>query len=205
MPSDSDDCVAVFAAFAAKAAPRTETVYVGIDPGAEGAFGLLCGGLYACADIPVVRVARSGKTKAGNARTTGAYDHTEIVRAFKKLNPLKDRVVAALEVAQVQVRGKGTGAYGGYRVGIAYGMWPLFLVQKGYRLVETPPAVWKKAMRLSSGGAPADKNKSRLMALKLWPNADLHRAKDHDRAEAMLLAEYARRTMEGGPKKGRRA
>lgn len=50
------------------------------------------------------------------------------------------------------------------------------------------PAIWKIAMGLTK-----DKQKSLTMARELFPLACdlLVRAKDHDRAEALLLAEYA--------------
>lgn len=50
------------------------------------------------------------------------------------------------------------------------------------------PSQWKKAMGLSP-----DKEKSRNMAIRLWPgSSDLFKRKmDHDRAEAALLALYS--------------
>jgi len=52
------------------------------------------------------------------------------------------------------------------------------------------PAMWKKAMGLSS-----DKAESLAMARELWPEAPLARVKDNGRAEALLLAEYWRRQL----------
>jgi crossover junction endodeoxyribonuclease RuvC len=51
------------------------------------------------------------------------------------------------------------------------------------------PQVWKKAMRLT-----ADKEKSLADARILFPTAKLLLKKDHGKAEALLIAEYARRT-----------
>ncbi len=50
-------------------------------------------------------------------------------------------------------------------------------------------AVWKRSMGLDSS-KPASLDKARL----LFPTAELARVKDHNRAEACLLAEYSRRT-----------
>jgi crossover junction endodeoxyribonuclease RuvC len=49
------------------------------------------------------------------------------------------------------------------------------------------PAKWKRAY-----GLDADKEKSRALALRLWPaRADLFgRKRDHGRAEAALIARY---------------
>ena len=51
------------------------------------------------------------------------------------------------------------------------------------------PQRWKKSM-----GVTQDKMKSLNLARELWPNAPLSRMKDHGRAEALLIAEYLRRT-----------
>lgn len=51
------------------------------------------------------------------------------------------------------------------------------------------PQAWKKAM-----GVNAEKEKSLLMARNLFPDAMLKLKKHHGRAEALLIAEYARRT-----------
>ena len=53
-------------------------------------------------------------------------------------------------------------------------------------------AVWKRAMGLSQDKA-ASLDKARL----LFPDASLDRKKDHNRAEALLIAEYGRRHLAG--------
>jgi crossover junction endodeoxyribonuclease RuvC len=50
------------------------------------------------------------------------------------------------------------------------------------------PQAWKKAI-----GVTAEKEKSLVMARNLFPNAMLKLKKHHGRAEALLIAEYARR------------
>lgn len=51
------------------------------------------------------------------------------------------------------------------------------------------PVVWKRRYGLV-GDAGADKSAARLKALELYPNADLQRVKDHNRAEAILIARF---------------
>jgi len=51
------------------------------------------------------------------------------------------------------------------------------------------PQAWKKVM-----GVTADKEQSLVMARNLFPDAMLKLKKHHGRAEALLIAEYARRT-----------
>lgn len=63
----------------------------------------------------------------------------------------------------------------------------------GYDYTLVAPRVWKHAMGLK--GAKQDlKEISRMTAIKRWPShADLFKRKlDHNRAEALLLAEYGR-------------
>ena len=61
----------------------------------------------------------------------------------------------------------------------------------GIPLVLVTPAVWKKALGLKGG--PDGKEPSRARALELFPHGHVHfaRKKDHNRAEAALLALYA--------------
>ena len=54
-------------------------------------------------------------------------------------------------------------------------------------------AVWKRSMGLDSTKS-VSLDKARL----LFPTAELDRKKDHNRAEALLLAEYSRRTFNTG-------
>ena len=69
-------------------------------------------------------------------------------------------------------------------------MWEGMLVMAGvpYELVR--PAAWKKIM-----GVSADKGEARVMAQKLFPQIaqQFSRVKDDGRAEAALIAEFARR------------
>lgn len=179
--------------FAERAHPG-DTIYVSIDPGADGAIGFLCRQDFAVVDIPTVTVRRAGKTKKGNPKTTEAFDLPGIVRIFRQLNPARERVRVCLEKAQVMVKGKGSSlVYTAFRVGVGYGMWPLFLALKGYSVEEATPSVWKKAMGL----AGKDKGDSLHMARGLWPQAPLARKQDHNRAEALLLGEYYRRKTTG--------
>lgn len=61
----------------------------------------------------------------------------------------------------------------------------------GIRTLLVPPQVWKRHYRLVRKDRDG-KEDSRQLALQLFPNAapSLARKKDHDRAEALLLANY---------------
>lgn len=165
--------------------PKDKTVYVGIDPGATGAVGLLCDGTVPFVfDIPTVKVNRKGGTKT-------MFNNPAIVETFDCIRhrACTYGVRLVIEEAQVQIGGKGANAYTGFRVGVAYGMWGLYLASQGFSVTTAHPGKWKTKMGLRG----KDKEAARLMALGLWPKADIMRKKDHNRAEALLLAEWLRR------------
>lgn len=64
--------------------------------------------------------------------------------------------------------------------------------QSSFEIVN--PQTWKRAMM---PGEARDKEAARLRAIQLFPSVaeDLKRKKDHNRAEALLLAEWGRRRM----------
>jgi len=55
------------------------------------------------------------------------------------------------------------------------------------------PQVWKKMYGLKGG--KEEKELSRACCLRLYPGAPVHRVKDHNRAEAVLLAHWLLRSM----------
>lgn len=161
-------------------------MYVGIDPGATGAIAFVaCPDpmeitSYRTVDIPTFTVTR-GKKKGT------VPNHQAIIQLFDSqyLNPR--RVYVCLE-APPPSTGPGR-AYGDIMLGRAYAMWPLFILSKGFHLLEVAPRAWKAALKIGK-----EKDDSRQKALKWFPKADAHRKKDHNRAEALLLAENYRRT-----------
>jgi hypothetical protein len=60
----------------------------------------------------------------------------------------------------------------------------------GLPMQRVHPASWKRFMGLSS-----DKDAALALARKLYPHAPLHLAKHHNRAESLLIARFALRTM----------
>ena len=88
----------------------------------------------------------------------------------------------------------GQGVSSTFKFGINFGQWIGRLEALGIPFSFVTPQKWKKAMfdSMSKGDV---KDMSRNRALRLFPEmaASLKRKKDHGRAEALLLAEYARR------------
>jgi Holliday junction resolvasome RuvABC endonuclease subunit len=58
------------------------------------------------------------------------------------------------------------------------------------RVVYVTPQVWKREMKVTS-----DKDQSLVAARLMFPQATLLLKKDHGKAEALLIAEYARSTL----------
>jgi crossover junction endodeoxyribonuclease RuvC len=80
------------------------------------------------------------------------------------------------------------GASSGYKFGRSVGALEATIALCAIPLEIVEPSVWKRALRLKG----KDKELSRQRALELFPLAQhlLARRKDHQRAEAMLLAYY---------------
>jgi Holliday junction resolvasome RuvABC endonuclease subunit len=80
------------------------------------------------------------------------------------------------------------GASSGYKFGRSVGALEATIARCAVPLEIVEPSVWKRTLRLKG----KDKELSRQRALELFPLAQhlLARRKDHQRAEAMLLAYY---------------
>ncbi len=146
---------------------------LGIDPGLDGALAVLDGETVRLCDTPTCRTA-SGSTLVDEM-------------ACILLRPYAGRAHAVLEAVSGRP-GQGTASARsiGPRVRALAGV----PGGPGDR-AGVMPAVWKRALGLTG----ADKSASRGRAQALFPQVrgDLQRVKDHGRAEALLLAEWARR------------
>jgi hypothetical protein len=85
------------------------------------------------------------------------------------------------------------GASSGYKYGRSVGALEATITLCNVPLEIIEPAMWKRALRLPG----RDKEQSRQKALAIFPQAAswLARRKDHQRAEAMLIALYGARTV----------
>lgn len=140
------------------------SVYLGVDPGATGAFAcVLEGRLHWIEDMPNPL-------------------HGAIIRDL--FDEVGTHYTAAVEdVHSMPGQGVSTTFKFGMNHGIVLGA--LGALRIPYRLVT--PGQWKKAMRVT-----ADKDTARTRAIELWPaHAQLFaRKRDHGRAEAALIARW---------------
>lgn len=154
-------------------------IYMGIDPGVEGAFALLLDdGQAIVFDTPVATVGGSRR------------DYLPAMMRIQVLAEARgDAVMAALErgIPMPNQSSRTT-----YLTGRGVGLWEGILtgLQIPYELVA--PQRWKRALGLAVG---ADKGESRVLACRLFPALaqQLSRVRDHGRAEALLLAEWRHR------------
>lgn len=156
----------------------TKDLILGIDPGLSGAVALLDGdNVVLLEDTPVV--------KFSEARIKQRVDGTLLAEL---LRPYADRIKLAV-VEKVGAR-PGEAASGAFSFGYTSGCIAGVLGAMQVPIVTPSPAAWKRALHLGS-----DKDLSRSRAIELFPTlaSRLNRKKDHDRAEAVLLAVWGQR------------
>lgn len=162
-------------------------IFVGIDPGVGGAIAVIrtgeVAGLwehpYAVEDIPTLLV--KGRLE---------YNTGKMAEIFFNLVEQWSRndIWVAIERQRAMPR---QGVSSTYKTGYGMGLW-VGIVEAdllSYTIVE--PRVWTTAM-VPDG--PGKKSAHLERARKLFPAAELHLKKHHGRADALLIAEYARKT-----------
>lgn len=155
---------------------------IGIDPGVEGAAALIADAGVAVFDLPV---AQYGATK----QISGPL----LTALLVMLEP--DQVVIEDNRASPQSRTSGKTNYSmGLSMGVCIGV----VGALGIPLDRLSPRTWQRVMGMATVPAAERKEAARQRAIELWPNLateGLTRKKDHNRAEALLIAEAARRRM----------
>ena len=151
-------------------------IYIGIDPGLTGAVAAIDGssGFMAVWDMPTIGQGR-GKT----------LDAEQLVYELDSLNLGALSAIAIIErVASRPAQGVASTFKFGYGAGVIEGILAALPIR--YRFVT--PRQWKAHLGLIG----CDKHASRDKAASVFPAAadQLRRAKDHGRAEAILLAAY---------------
>lgn len=185
------DPIKVIRKFVSRIFDSSEPIYIGIDPGASGAIGFLCELHYAVISIPILKVPR-GKGKKSKNKTV--FNLPKIISIFQLLKKSSKKKHAIIEEGTVGIPGKGNSAYNGFRVGCNSCMWALFILSQGITIDSIRPTQWKRKLGLHG----KNKDASRKMAIKRFPKAPLSRKKDHDRAEAILLAQFLKRNRNKG-------
>lgn len=162
-------------------------ITVGIDPGLTGAIAVLNHRreLHQLEDLPtIVRAAGGfvprqidGFTLATMLREMLAgWDRNEVMVAIEMVGPMPKQGTSS-----VFAFGLAAGAIEGVIAGLGL----------PHQLVK--PQAWKKHLKIPMGKAAAKQNTKELArsaALRLYPDKRLSRKRDHNRAEAVLIARW---------------
>jgi len=144
--------------------------YIGLDPGKSGGYAIICG---------------------HDLEAHGDFDKAEIISLFHAIAHMPGGAICCLEKVHAMPK---QGSVSMFSFGENYGWLKGVLDACRIPFQEIPPQTWKKEFGLNS-----DKVKSVEVCRQLFPNAELtppNCRKPHDGiAEALLMAEYARRKM----------
>ena len=146
-----------------------DRMYCGIDPGYKtGGVAFVCGDWAEVHDLPLF--------------DEGGVNSHELDYIFNSV-PIDFIVIEKQSSRPMQ------GVASAFKLGMGYGQVLATVSMIGIKHQIITPASWKKAMRV-----PADKDGARRMAIQQFPAlADrLNRKKDEHRAEALLMATYAK-------------
>lgn len=170
-------------------------IFIGIDPGLSGVVAALHDlpnerPHITIENVPTVAVAKTSRGK--KTKTKRMYD---LQGFFDLLAGFKGTVaVAGLE----ELIGRpGLSSQSVFGMGVAYGLFRMALVAHQIPHVLVPPQKWKRALDVL--GRPGQDERSRkaesvLKAQQLFPWMKFPLVRDHNAADAVLLAEYMRRT-----------
>jgi len=152
-------------------------IFIGIDPGLTGAIAAIDdqAQLILCEDLPIIR---SGKL--------AWIDSNELTSLLMQC---RDGRPAQISVERSQPM-PGQGVSSTFTTGVVMGSILAACQRLAVPLHLVTAAVWKRSLALNS-----DKTASLDKARLLFPTAELARVKDHNRSEALLLAEYSRRML----------
>lgn len=172
-------------------------IVIGIDPGVTGALALLTPqGVQTIADLPVmVRVQTRVKGKNGQMRDkiTNQVNAAALSELLREWTAGADRneIHVFIEKCQAmpgKLKGsdKAQSSAGTFSLGLSAGIVEGVVAARGLPHTLVHPATWKAVLKLNG----KKKEEVRALAIRLFPSADLHRVKDHNRAEALLIAKY---------------
>jgi hypothetical protein len=166
-----------------------------VDPGKHGAIATIA----SVEEGVEVRVEPIPVFHASKGKGRDEYDLIGIRELLADI-ARRDHAFVTLERSQPLPKEMG-GGIANYHRGFARGFeWMLVAFHMPYQLVAPP--VWMRVMHAGTPGRDT-KQRSKLAAQRFFPDVDLKRTErnrviDHNYAEALLLAEFGRRTQVGG-------
>ena len=156
---------------------------IGIDPGVTGAIAFIHdNGEIEVEDMPVMTADKKGKRKQINA--------SALHRLIEdKIFPTTIDPVVFMERTHAMPR---NGVIAAYSQGDSNGCIRTVCALFGFQMEKVTPRTWKKHYGLTS-----DKEAVRARAIEIFPDQPLSRKKDHNRAEALLIAKFGQQELQG--------
>ena len=153
-------------------------IFIGIDPGFSGAIAFLepGSGNLTVTDMPVAPNTKGKNELNLHSLATELYQHPHrCITMIEKVHAMPNQGVSSV-----------------FRFGQGFGAIQMAVTGHGHEVHYVSPAAWKKYFKLSK-----DKGVSRSLAAQRFPQAaDLFsRVEDDGRAEAALIALYAKETV----------
>jgi hypothetical protein len=140
------------------------------------------------------------KIKVGKS-ARAVYNQTAMLKLLKTIKEVyADSTDLTVVIEEVHAMPK-TGSQGNFGSGFGYGLWQGLLTALQIPFVTVQPGKWKKALGLKKpDGDVTDsvkKNADRLFACQIFPQSadDMNLVKHHGRADALLIAEFGRRSV----------
>ena len=167
---------------------KIEYFYIGIDPGLSGYIVVISqeGILLHSFPMPII------KGKKNDLNLIALFDY------FDNFSTSADIKLAVLEKVHAF---PGQGVTSMFRFGECFGAIQMTLTGNRIPYQLVTPQAWQKIM-LAGENKKGDKSASIKVAQRLFPDVDLRRTErcttpDHNKADALLLAEYGRRLVGG--------
>jgi hypothetical protein len=169
------------------------TIHVGVDPGKRGGIATIFeDGNVRLWTMPVLVGTKSAKNE---------YDLLGIKEILRGFNGVPN-VFFTVERSQPIPPNIKAGSSAQFHRGVARGWeWALTALEYSYQLV--PPQKWQKALFVGTPDNGDTKQRAAIAVQRLFPKVDLRASerarKPHDGlVDALLLAEFGRRTINGG-------
>jgi crossover junction endodeoxyribonuclease RuvC len=155
-------------------------ICIGIDPGLTGAMGRLNNGRFeGVLDIPTVA--------KGSGSVKREVDPAGVAHMLRSASQGSGEFVAVVLERVNAMPGQGVSSV--FSLGDSFGSLRAVVAVLGVELHYVSPVTWKKHFKLTS-----DKEVSRALAVRLFPEAPLNLKKHADRAEALLMARWLHET-----------
>lgn len=151
-----------------------ERAWIGIDPGKSGAIALIHRDGELVLDWP------GDPASAADVLTTWRMEYRIELAALERVHAMPGQGVKSM-----------------FTFGQNFGQWEGILAALGIPHLQPGPQEWQKGLVKASDGQDT-KARALTVARRLFPDVDLSRKKDHGKADALLLAWWAR--SQGGAK-----